>query len=1038
MAAQEGSPKQIVFVAGERVALTPTGLLPSDPIGVDFDTYYIPETMSPSDVTLVKATFQELFGGTSLPIFDTELQKDLEKRTSQAFLPPCDPSQKELVLQSLEFRLRKLRQELSTKGVLSAKDLSEKLAKTDSIVSADPRNTTTLRDMIRHFQTLKALIENYNTNQQCVSMSDKAFGNLQFDLTDDRAKELLRQFVFFTLQAHHPLQDYKKTNPTAPQFIKRLEINPLGEPKFGSFLTTYKDNKLPIPESIARVLDSVDAKSGVLDGEVKRRLAEAIQSEKDKLLKYLYTLLPESHPFWRTLGKDRDIYRILDRLVEFFKDADGQVVRLTAENESLKEKLKRCEQNKALLDENYARIVAQVEDLQRKLGIEGAKDKTIAELQSALQKAKADHDARVAELTAQLEDYARQIEANRARIEALESANTALTLQVQSLQAEVDRLRGIEESSAAQLQALRAQHAEALANEQARTAAETTAKEEAQGQRTQALAELEAARTEVRGNQATIAAQGEQITSLTEQVTTLTREKRDCDTLTERLQSEIRTKDAELVTLRAEKANFESQLAAAREEIRRLTEEAEEDREAAEEEKRALQETIRNLQAQFEDCEAKRKACEKALEELKAKASEPEQRAAAIAGELEQARAQLAAAEAERARLQEENRRLQEDISNKDAALKRSGEELAGMKQRAEDAEGRVGTMEGQVGTLRGQVGTLEEQLGTRTGELTAEKEKAQATAAAHVVAIDGLTRDFQAQVQAKVVELGAEKKRADETRAELLEEREKLEKQTDAYLKLQAAIEAVITGPETTVNQSIAALEGEGNEQTKETLALIYRKLQDLESLAAEKAAMPMSHAEETTQKKLSQCYNVFLLTYLWQTNFPVEDAQTEAFLGKVNGIFSGRPTVTGVYKTSPTGTILEYLNLVIKLLTLYDGETSSVELSEKEKNYFNLIVTVLPKLRDSGKSLVDEARDYFTSHQPKAPLQEANLLLRGASVVQDPSGQLNFPLLYYCFLVVMRDYLNTITGSLGRCPLPKILQGLSQRRGSALSTLD
>lgn len=1029
MAATEGLPKELVLVAGERVALKPTGLPPGDPIGVDFDTYYTPNGLNPSDVQLVKATFQELFGGTALPVFDSTLQQDLDERTSQAFLPPCDPSQKALVLRSLEYRMSRLRQELGSKGILSAKDITKALEKESSIGRIDPTDTAGLRDMFRHYQTLKSLIDTYNTGQQCVSLSDKAFGDLQFDLTDDRAKELLRQFIFFTLQAHNPLQDYKKTNPTAPQFIKRLEVNPLGEPTFKSFVTTYQGNKLPIPESIARVLDSIDASSGALDGQVKERIAQAIQSEKDKIVTLVLSVFPAAHRFWSTVGSDKDIYKMVDTLLEYMKVADGDAQRLAKELQTFKEKLRRCEANSALLTQNSSRMEAQVRDLQTRLAAEGTKDDTIRELRLTLERAQSDYARRLEENARDMEEYRRRITANEEFITRITNETTALRARVAELEPQLAALRDIEGRKDAEIRQLVAQHTTSLAAEQARTATEQGAKETALQQRTAALADAEAARVELRGQQATLTAQGERIRELTAELAAVTKQKTDCDTLTRELRAGLAAATEELETARAEALRFTQQIAAKDDEIRSILTAAGEKEEEDDERIRELDDEIARLKAQLDDATAKVNACDEARAALEAKATEPEARAAALAAKVKDLETRMAAANADQQRLREDNDRLTAELKNKDAALKASGTELADAKAQAVAASERATDAEGTIGRLEGQVDQLEGEVRTKSEEAAAADAKRREDSAAHETAIGDLTTDYKALVETKTQELGAETKRADDTRDELVAEKAKLEASQDAYQRLQAAIETLLTGPESTVQEAIAAAVDAG-EQTKGSLQTIYRKLQELVA-----DTTPMSPAEESVQKKLSQCYNVFLVTYLWQTNFPVGDAQTEPFLTKINGIFSGIPTVTGVYRTSPTGTILEYLNLVIKLLSAYDRPPDGplVELTEKEKTLVPLIIAVLPRLR-SSKPVVEEARDYFTSHQPKAPPQDMNLVVKDGTVRPDPSGQLNFPLLYYCFLVVMRDYLNTITGSLGRCPLPTILQA-PQRRGSTSS---
>ncbi len=1070
MEAKGGFPKEIVLVAGERVALTPTGLPPGDPMGVNFSIYYVPEGLKDSEVTLLKDTFQELFGGESLPVFDTELQQDLDKKTSKGFLPPCAPSQKALVLQSLEFRMAKLRQEMGSKGILSARDIAKKLEKQSSIGGVDPKDTATLRDMFRHYQSLKSLIDNYNEGQKCVSMSDKAFGNLEFDLTDDRAKELLRQFIFFTLQAHHPLQEYKKTNPTAPQFIKRLETNPIGE-KFKPFLTTYQGNKLPIPESIARVLESVEGTSGVIDEQLKLRLAEAIDKEKEKIIKLLLTFFPGDHRFWSAVGKEKDLYKIVDTLLEYLKLADGESERLTKETIRLTEALRRCEANSQLLTSNYGRIEAQVKDLQAKLEAEGGKDKKIADLEAALAKAKAEHAARLEENAAEMERYAAQIAANEASIAAITNENVALRARIRELEDQVAALRDVEQrlnAKDAELRRLVEEHRAAIEAEQLRTAEQRLAKEKAEGERTQAVAQLEAARVELRGQAAALEENRAQLVTLRAEIDKLTRQKRDCDTETEALRSQLAALNAELRTLRAEQAQFQQQIEAKEEEIRRVTETAEEEKEDLEDTIRKLREEIARLTQEATDLESRIRACEAEKAALEGKASEPEARAAKLSADLAAAQAQLAAAEREKQRLQDENNQLRGQIASKDDALRQSGEDLTAARAEATAQAGRATTAEATIGSLESQVGDLEARVASKSDEAAAEAARRREDAAAHETKLQALTNEYKGLLQAKTSELGEATQRIEAERAARLAETEKLGASQEAYERLQAAIEALLTGPEGAVNEAIAKIKEEDT-QTKSSLQTIYRKLQELEVFARERAETPLTPAEEAAEKKLSQCYNVFLLTYLWQTYFPAGAAETQPFLRKINGIFSGLPAITGLYKSHPTGTVLEYLNLLIKLLSLFDGETVSVELTPKEKECFNLFIKLLPIIQDVDKtasavtitpSMSEQARLYFAAHGPKAdtfetktetnaetgqetvtPLRvvlreqkevknKAEGPVRKADIVElASSGQINFSLLYFCFLVVMRDYLNTITGSLGRCPLPKILQGPNYR---------
>ena len=1063
MAAKGGFPKQIVLVAGERVALTPTDLAPGDPMGVNFYNYYVPEGLKQSDVTLLKDTFQELFGGQSLPVFDTELQEDLDKKTSEGFLPPCAPSQKALVLQSLEFRMAKLRQEMGSKGILSARDIAKKLEKQSSIGGVDPKDTATLRDMFRHYQSLKALIDNYNEGQKCVSMSDKAFGNLEFDLTDDRAKELLRQFIFFTLQAHHPLQEYKKTNPTAPQFIKRLETNPIGE-KFKPFLTTYQGNKLPIPESIARVLESVEGRTGVIDEQLKVRLAEAIEKEKEKIIKLLLTFFPGDHRFWSAVGKDKDLYKIVDTLLEYLKLSEGETQRLTKETLRLTEELRRCEANSQLLTSNYSRIEAQVKDLQAKLDAEGGKDTKIAELEAALAKAKTDHAARLEENAATMEGYAAQIAANETSIAAITNENRALRARIRELEDQVAALRDVEQrlnAKDAELRRLVEEHRVAIEAEQVRTAEQRTAKEAAEGQRTQAVAELEAARLELRGQAAALEANRAEVLSLRGEVDKLTREKRDCDTETERLRSQLAAVNAELTTLRAEKAQFTQQIAAKEEEIDGIRDAAEEEKEDLEDTIRELQEEIARLRQQATDLESRIRACEAEKTALEGRASEPEARAAKLSADLAAVQSQLAAAEREKQRLQDENKQLKDQIASKDDALRQSGEQLAEARAQATTEAGRAVTAEGKIGTLQSEVQDLEARVASKSDEAAAEAARRREDAAAHETKLQALTNEYKGLLQAKTSELGEATQRIEGERVARLAETEKLGASEEAYERLQAAIEALLTGPESAVNDAIAAV-NEKDIQTKSSLQTIYRKLQDLEVFAKERASLPMSPAECAAEQKANQCYNVFLVTYLWQTHFPPGKAANDSnpLFRKMNGLFAGiaeekvegtKKAVPAIYKEKKSDSNLftakDLLPSVVKFCEMFITAESTAQrfpdFTEQDYKIYELLVRNINDIDTVFKPpagtlaivepFTEQARKYLQSNPPYNTigvppgglLMQKDTATNKFGVTFSERAKLTYPILFYSFLILMRDYLNDFSGSLrARCPLPTILR--------------
>jgi hypothetical protein len=94
-------------------------------------------------------------------------------------------------------------------------------------------------------------------------------------------------------------------------------------------------------------------------------------------------------------------------------------------------------------------------------------------------------------------------------------------------------------------------------------------------------------------------------------------------------------------------------------------------------------------------------------------------------------------------------------------------------------------------------------------------------------------------------------------------------------------------------------------------------------------------------------------------------------------------------------------------------------------------------PEPPSSSLAFVDFIKEYFQEHQP---LVNADVLIRyiaidGTNVkVITPeldeqgkpktTGNLTYPVLFYCFLMLMRDYLNSIENSGDQCKLPNFLK--------------
>ena len=1058
--------RQIVNIAGEMVAFTPTGFPKGEPSIVQFDDYYKPSNMSLSDTMILKNAFRQLFGDASLPVYDTKLGKELPPTLSLPILPPCDEIQKTLVMRSLQYRFDLLRQELNVRGIRSFQDLRkrmEELKRSDAIGDFEGKDSIDVRRNLQHFQSLKQLMEKYEKAQQCFNLEDKAFGALELDLTDERARELLKQFIFFTLQAHHPLQDYKKTNPTAPSFVKRLEINPLGD-TFPKFMTTYKGNKLPIPEPIARVLDSIGAEPGLLDIELKRRLEEALAKEKEKILRYLYGFFPPESSFWRTIGSDKDVYRIVEKLVELLKDAEGQVERLTTENEELKEKIKTCESAKGPLEEQLRRMTAQVSTLATQLEAARGKDEEIARLKDALAKATADNLAKQEANEERIRILQGQLDENTRLVNALKQQVSALTEERTRLKAEVDTLKAAEAAIKADLAEVRKGYEAQLEAERGKTAAETTAKTAAIQARDTAAQELAAAKAEIVGKDETLKANTTQIAALQKAVN-------DCTADTAKVREALTAKTQEAEQLLRDKTDLASQVEEKDSRITELTKDLEaEEGENAElrSELEELKETLTGLRAQLADKEAAFNRCEAEKAALAGPADELAAKAAGLEGELAAAKSRADTIEAERARLEGEVGRLTEELKKRDGVVTQLQGELQGKTDELETMEGRADAAEGELRTTKETLGTTTAELDEQRGLAARQRDELLAQEDQHGRQIGELTDTFKGQLADEVGKTTEETKRAELAEAAVSEQSNRAEiaeaalsEESRAYEMLKAAIVALVTMETDTSEDAISgAIDPVADEDAKGNLKVLYMKL-----LTAMKSVGGPKAAEKAAEHMASQCQNALLLAYLWQTNFPTRDAESRTLYAMINNFFTSGPypnkvgqSLPGLYNAPRVdGRIAKtYVALLKKLLTLFEfgsilaeGSPLSLTLSNEEITQVKSLLKVMEPIENAYKTagatsfLVTKARENMVKQQPSVEpyLPSDSLVLNEAdssierTIKASGGSRLTYPVLFYCFMIVLRDSLNQVSSSLsreGQCPLPEILTLQAPRRGS------
>ena len=1072
--------RQIVNIAGEMVAFTPTGFPKGEPSIVQFDDYYKPSSMSLSDAMILKNAFRQLFGDASLPVYDTKLGKELPHTLSLPILPPCDEIQKALVMRSLQYRFDLLRQELNVRGIRSFQDLRkrmEELKRSDAIGDFEGKDSIDVRRNLQHFQTLKQLMEKYEKAQQCFNLEDKAFGALELDLTDERARELLKQFIFFTLQAHHPLQDYKKTNPTAPSFVKRLEVNPLGD-TFPKFMTTYKGNKLPIPEPIARVLDSIGAEPGLLDIELKRRLEEALAKEKEKILRYLYGFFPPESSFWRTIGSDKDVYRIVEKLVELLKDAEGQVDRLTTENEELKEKIKACESAKGPLEEQLRRMTAQVSTLATQLEAAGGKDEEIARLKDALAKATSDNLAKQEASNERIRVLQGQLDENTRLLNTLKQQVTALTEERAKLKAEVDTLKAAEAAIKADLAKVRKDYEAQLEAERGKTAAETTAKKSAIQARDTAAQELAAAKAEIVGKDETLKANTAQIAALQKAVN-------DCNSDTAKLRESLTAKTQEAEQLLRDKTDLASQVEEKDSRIAELTadlEEEEGDNAELRRELEELKETLTGLKAQLADKEAAFNRCEAEKAALAGPADQLAAKAAGLEGELAAAKSRADTIEAERARLEGEVGRLTEELKKRDGVVTELQGELRGKTDALEEMEGRADAAEEELISTKDALGKTTTELDEQRGLVARQRGELLAQEDQHGRQIGELTDTFKGQLADEVGKTTDETRRAELAEAAVSEQSKRAElaeaavseqsnraelaeaalsEESRAYELLKSAIVALVAMETDTSEDEISgAIDPVADDDAKGNLKALYLKL-----LTAMRSVGGPRAAEKAVEHMASQCQNALLLAYLWQTNFPKRDAESRTLYAMINNFFTSGPypnkpgqSLPGLYNGPRVdGRIAKtYVALLKKLLALYEfgsplaeGSPLTLRLSDEEITQVKNLLKVMEPIESAYKTagatsfLVTKARENMVKLQPSVEpyLPSDSLALNESessierAIGASTASRLSYPVLFYCFMIVLRDSLNQVSTSLsreGQCPLPQILTLQAPRRGS------
>lgn len=1067
----------LINILGENVSLTPTDLAPSETTIVEFDRYYVPPDISGDTLKLLKNTMRELFQNKLKQIIDTEDGKELEQKQNAVF-PPCGAAEKAMVLKSLLYRKDVLEQQLYNIGIKTPEELRKRLNEMNETQKDAPlqgQDSLLARTYLTHYLRLKKFINNYDAQQFCIHLEDIAYGDLQLDLTDKKVQELLRQFVFFVLQGHHPLQEFKKTDPTAPAYLSRLTRKPLGDDTFKSFLTTYKANKLPIPPSIAKVLEASDMDPNAM----RNAIQSQIDQERANLLEMIRAAIPPTDPFWKRVSNKEDIKSVLDALILYPKDLLQEIKRLEASIAAAESKREACEQAKKLLEQQKNAMTRLIGSLQTQLGEAEGKDEQVRLLQEEKEAAEADFNRRLAELTAQKNECEERARISQRQLTGYIAMKRDLETQVADLTNRNRELERIAREAESNLEGLRRTHEADLAAAREATRLESEGKQRAeqalgaaQTAAASQVAELASVRSQLTASGELAAAKERDIAALRQQLGLKETEEGT-------LRGEIKTKTTELRDVNAQLTAARASLEDAEEQITTLRREASDSKTASDgkdEEIASLEAQILQLRTDVGNLTIQVKACEGEKDALKGRVSGTAADVAALSTKVKVAEEQKAAAE-------NENKRLSALLSQLESRVSDAEEEAAAKGALVEEKDGTIQRKNSELATQGAQL----------------EKERQRADAA-----------------EAKVEEVEASK---DELKASFAKQLETSETTlrgqfTDELSAAKGQFEQLLgeakEGAATEVAKSKEALDALREVvlaiASNEDIATLQPKMEALperealQSILQRLAAAAVVAAPGTTPPALMQCYFVFLTSFLWQTNFPTlvtkatknpGYAREKLFYDYLSSIFLTGPEPTdasgklrlggeqiGLYaklkkvtpKLSDVAIMKEYFSILQTLgRAIEDGTTTPIVFSKtpeqqaKSVDYLKSLLAQIGQINTAytGKltspssasssfaeraqavlaDLNDEdggaasgspttigpfAKSYMTAHQYGLPPEifAKTIVIDGEDVKVGSTGDLNYAVLFYCFLVLMRDYLILIENTGAQCKLPSFLK--------------
>jgi hypothetical protein len=326
-----GDGKSQVVVAGEIVVFDNSIDTKKHPEAVPFLGKYV---LDQNKALLAVGVFTKMFkAGSGFNINDP--------------LPPCNPDEKQLLMECLGTRLDTLRGDVIR-------------------MQADFGDSVRTRAGLERFLRLKILIDALDQNDDCQHYDTRLI--VEIDPKDDaRIKALLRQFAFLILQGRHPLPNWVEKSIGAKALVNALEKNPISEEDMMTYMGEYAALvEGGVPNSITNILNSTGAQSGFLETMVTAAQETLLNQVVDAIKKALEgELLNRFNDVVAALGSSvpphQKILDVLGWLVEQYKvcmEKSSTAGQKISEFQAMVERL--TASVKTLTAESEAAVAAQV------------------------------------------------------------------------------------------------------------------------------------------------------------------------------------------------------------------------------------------------------------------------------------------------------------------------------------------------------------------------------------------------------------------------------------------------------------------------------------------------------------------------------------------------------------------------------------------------------------------------------------------------------------------------------------------------------